>query len=248
MPPALQLYTVRHQLAEDFAGTLRRVRDVGYQAVETYPFPSQISAAMAAEIFNDLGLEVVAMHCDLPVGHSLSEVLETASHLRCRRVIWHGWPRSSEHDSVEGVQRLAVLYNNACAVARKHGLQFGLHNHWWEFEPINGLYPYRMFQEILDPDVFLEIDVYWVRTAGLDPASIIAELETPTPRIQFLHLKDGPAAHGETMTALGEGVLDIPSALNAVNRPIQLVVELDECAGDICEAIRRSLLYLQRVA
>ena len=241
MAIALQLYTVRQQLAEDFAGTLQRVRDVGYRAVETYPFPPHVSLAMAGDVLKSLGLEVVGMHWDLPLGAALAEVREAAKALSCGKVIWHGWPRSAEHDSIEGVRRLAARYSEAHAAAREHGLEFGLHNHWWEFEPINGVYPYRLFHELLHPDVFLEIDTYWVQTAGLAPASVIAELGS---RAQMLHLKDGPAVHGRPMTAVGEGVLDFGRILNAAG-DADLVVELDECASDVFEAVGRSFRYVR---
>src|SRR5438132_12610676 len=121
MPIALQLYTVRQQLAEDFSGTLQRVRDIGYRAVETYPFPSHISSTSAGDFLKSLGLEVVAMHCDLPLGPALSQVRDAANALSCGRIIWHGWPRSPEHNSIQGVQRLAARYNEAHAAARDHG-------------------------------------------------------------------------------------------------------------------------------
>src|SRR5688572_5039703 len=115
---ALQLYTVRRQLAEDFSGTIERVREIGYRAVETYAFPPHVSLAMAGDVLKSLELEVVGMHWDLPLGEALMGVREAAAALRCRRVIWHGWPRSAEHDSIEGVRRLAARYNEAHAAAR----------------------------------------------------------------------------------------------------------------------------------
>jgi sugar phosphate isomerase/epimerase len=98
---------------------------------------------------------------------------------------------------------------------------------------------------MLAPEIFLEIDAYWVQTAGLNPASVIAELETSGRRVQFLHLKDGPATQGQPMTALGDGVMDFSAILNQLKRPTQLVVELDECATDLFEALHRSLQYLE---
>jgi sugar phosphate isomerase/epimerase len=246
LPVALQLYTVRRQLAQDFFGTLRRIRDIGYRAVEAYPFPPDVSPATAGEALQSLGLEVVAMHCDLPLGAALAPIRDAACALSCTTLIWHGWPRSAEHDSIEGVRRLAACYNEACAAASAQGLKFGLHNHWWEFEIVNGVYPYRVFHELLRPDVFLEIDTYWVQTAGLDPAAIVAELGH---RVRLLHLKDGPARHGPPMRALGQGVLDFPAILRAISpKPVVLVVELDECAGDIFEAVELSLSYLESAA
>ena len=242
MAVALQLYTVRQQLAEDFSGTLQRVRDIGYRAVETYPFPPHVSSTMAGDILKSLDLEVVAMHCDLPLGPALARIRHAATALSCRNIIWHGWPRSPEYGSIEGVRRLAACYNDAHAAAHDHGLEFGLHNHWWEFEPVNGAYPYRVFHELLHPEVFLEIDTYWVQTAGFDPASVIADLG---PCVRLLHLKDGPAVHGRPMTALGQGVLDFPRILNATHHPVDLVIELDECAGDMFEAVDLSFQDLQ---
>ncbi len=243
---ALQLYTVRQQLAEDFAGTLRRVREIGYCAVETYPFPAHISPQSAAEILKSLDLQVVSMHTDLPLGDALSRIVTEARQLSCNKVIWHGWPRSSEHDSPDGVKRLAALYNESAADASKEGLQLGLHNHWWEFERLDGgIYPYRIFAEMLDPEMFFEIDTYWVQTAGLSPAAIVAELEADSARVQFLHLKDGPAIQGQPMTALGEGGMDFPAIFKALKHPTQFVVELDECATDVFAAIECSLRYLK---
>src|SRR5437868_9471221 len=105
MSLALQLYTVRHQLALDFQDTLRRIREIGYRAVETYQF--HIPNRVAGELLADFYLEVLAMHCDLPLDEALPGILEAATAFRCKEIIWHGWPRSAEHDSLEGIRRLA---------------------------------------------------------------------------------------------------------------------------------------------
>src|SRR5687767_10575282 len=83
---ALQLYTVRQPLLEDFSGTLRRIRDIGYRAVETFPFPPQISTATAGEVLKSLELQVIAIHYDLPLERT--KVLDIAAALNCRRIIW----------------------------------------------------------------------------------------------------------------------------------------------------------------
>ena len=55
-PIALQLYTVRDQLARDFEGTIRRVAEIGYAGVETAHFPEGVSPAAAKALFDELGL------------------------------------------------------------------------------------------------------------------------------------------------------------------------------------------------
>ena len=238
---ALQLYTVRHALARDPEGTLRSVREAGYHAVETAPLPPEISVRRMGELLRDFGLTVTAAHADLPLGARQAEVLGTLSELGATRLIWHGWPRDPECDSVEGFRRLASRYGEAAAVAKANGLSFGLHNHWWEYEPLEGVLPYRFLHETLPPEIFFELDVYWVRTAGKDPVDIVRELGS---RIMMLHLKDGPAVHGQPMTALGQGEVDIPAILRATDPAVTGVVELDECATDPLEAARQSLRFL----
>ena len=67
-PIALQLYTVRDQLARDFEGTIRRVAEIGYAGVETAHFPEGVSPAAAKAQFVELGLTVCAAHAPLPLG------------------------------------------------------------------------------------------------------------------------------------------------------------------------------------
>src|SRR5262245_61562479 len=243
-PVALQLYTVRGALAEDTSATLRRVRAAGYTAVEAAPLPPGLTAPALGGLLRPLGLKVVALHCELPLAVGQAGIFEAAAQLGCDRVIWHGWPRHPGYDWVEGIRGLAASCNQAGAAARDHGLRFALHNHWWEYESTPGPHPYRLLDDLLDPEVGFQLDVYWARTAGADPAQILDELG---PRVVSLHLKDGPAVHGRPMTALGEGVLDFPAILRAVRRPLDLVVELDECATDPMEAAARSYRYLQRL-
>ncbi len=240
---ALQLYTVRHALERNLEKTLHEIRNAGYQAVETAPLPPELTPRQLGDMLRRLGLMVTAAHGELPLGERREQVLNAAAELGATRLIWHGWPRDAACDSLDGYRRLAERYTEAADVARGHGLQFGLHNHWWECELMEGTYPYQLLHQLLPADVFIELDVYWARTAGLDPVRMVGELGT---RVAMLHLKDGPAAHGQPMTALGDGVVDIPAIVREVSPSVDLVVELDECATDPMDAARRSLDYVTR--
>jgi sugar phosphate isomerase/epimerase len=66
-------------------------------------------------------------------------------------------------------------------------------------EPVEGARAIRRIHRLLHPDIFWHLDVYWAQTAGADPAEVLSELMT---RIGSIHWKDGPAVHGEPMTAL----------------------------------------------
>src|SRR5262249_31673526 len=102
--------------------------------------------------------------------------------------------------------------------------------------------PIRLFHESLHLEIFWQLDVYWAQTAGADPAGVLREL---MPRIGSLHWKDGPAVHGAPMTALGRGAVDVPRVPPAPTRPVDWIMELDECATDPLEAARAGRLYLE---
>lgn len=242
-PIALQLYTVRDALAQDFEGVVKQVADMGYDGVETAGFPGTTPQA-AARLFQELGLTVSSAHAPLPLGDRQGEVLETMAALGCQRLVC-AYLSPDEYRSLDQIRRNCDMLNEANAVAVTNGLSLGLHNHWWEFEPVEGQYPYHLWLEHLDPAVFFEIDTYWVKVAGLDPATVVAEFGDRAP---LLHIKDGPATKEEPMTAVGEGVMDFPAILRAAGDNAEwLVVELDRCATDMLEAVAKSYRTLREL-
>lgn len=238
---ALQLWTVRDSFAGDPDRTLAAVRAAGFAAVELAPLPPGLSSAEVATLLARHGLGVTSIHADLPTAETVSHWAQLARTVACSKLIWHGWPRDPRFDSSAGVREVISACNTAASLARDHGLTFGLHNHWWEFEPVEGVWPIRLFHERLHPDVFWQLDVYWAQTAGADPATVVAELGT---RVRSVHLKDGPCVRDQPMTPLGRGKVDVPSVL-ALTQPTDWVIELDECATDPLEAARESLIYLE---
>jgi sugar phosphate isomerase/epimerase len=241
-PVALQLWTVREALAADADRALARVRCAGFAAVELAPLPPGWTPTRLADLLARHDLAVVSVHDDLPTPASVGRLADLARACRCPKVVWHGWPRDPRFDSLAGLRDLISACNAAAALVRDHGLVFGMHNHWWEFEPLDGDRPIRLLHEVLHPDVFWQLDVYWAQTAGADPAAAAEELG---PRLGSVHWKDGPCVHRRPMTAVGEGRVDVPRILGALSRPVDWVIELDECATDPLDAARQSRVYLE---
>jgi len=75
-PIALQLYTVREQMASDFAGTLRAVARIGYAGVELAGYGS-LSVTQLRDLLRELGLQVAGNHVALDrLERQLDKVLE----------------------------------------------------------------------------------------------------------------------------------------------------------------------------
>jgi sugar phosphate isomerase/epimerase len=239
-PIALQLYTVRDLLAQDFEGTIRKVAEMGYLGVETANVFGA-SPGSAAKLFDELGLTVVGAHSPLPLGDQKQEVIDTLIALHCKRLVV-AWQPPEKYKSLDGIKSICDTLNEGAAVARAHGIQVGYHNHWFEYQPVENRIPVDVMLEHLDPDVFFEVDVYWVQTAGQNPVAVVGRLDARAP---LLHIKDGPCEMDAPMTALGEGVVDIPGVVAAGAGSTEwLVVELDRCATDMMEAVRKSYQYL----
>jgi sugar phosphate isomerase/epimerase len=86
----LQLYTLREAIESDFEKTMRKVADIGFLGIETFPLPGSLTVARAARVFKNLGLKVLGMHAPLPVGDQRDAVLKEAESYNCDRIIFAG--------------------------------------------------------------------------------------------------------------------------------------------------------------
>jgi len=248
---SMQLYTVRDEIAKDPAATLKRVAEIGFKWVETAFWPPNISPQQAARYIKDAGLSVSSSHIELPIGDKKKAFLDTAKAYNSKKMIWHGWPEDKRYSSLEGTKQLASIYNESYKFAKDNGLEFGLHNHWWEYRnKVGGKFVYEVLLEEVNPDVFFEVDTYWVKVAGQDPATIVGKLGK---RAKLLHIKDGPARWNdqlpkdivEPMTPVGKGTQNFPAIVKAANGNTEfMVVEMDKVRGDVFEALKESFDYL----
>lgn len=242
-----QLYSIRKQIEKDFEGTMKRVADMGYYGVETYFLPESISLERAAKVFRSVGLEVTSMHSEIPVDKNREIALKTADAYKCDRVVYAGWPAGDKYKNLDAIKHTAEIYNECASFLKTKGLKFGLHNHWWEFEKVDDVYPFYYLLEHLDKNIFFEIDTYWAKTAGLDPAKILKDFGK---RAQLLHIKDGNAIKGEKsydQVPAGSGVMDFPSIVKAGGDNIKwMLVEYDEYSKDLFDGMQASYTFLTK--
>ena len=239
-----QLYTVRDAIEADAAAALARVAEMGYTAVETGFWPEGMTLTQASNLLKDAGLSVFSAHIEIPEGAHQAAVLEAAEAYDCDRMVWHGWPEDERYQTMNGIRELADVYNESYAFCQANGLQFGLHNHWWEFEPnADGALPYYEIMPLVEPGIFFEIDTYWANVGGLDPAKVVGDWGARAP---LLHIKDALVLSTEgPMVAAGSGLQDFPAIAAAGRGHTEwMIVEMDDCETDIFEAAAQSFAYL----
>lgn len=238
-PLSLQLYSLRDSLAQDFDGTLRRVAEIGYAGVETAGFPGTTPKAARA-LCDDLDLKISSCHGPAPVGATRQEALDLAADLGIDRLVLP-YIDAEQFKTVDGIRGVADLLNAAAAEAKTAGLRFAYHNHWFEFALVDGKPAFDHLLGLVSADVEFELDLYWVKVGGQDPAALIKRLVDRTP---LLHVKDGPASSTEAaMVAVGDGAMGYPGLI-AGHKAEWLVVELDRCDTDMFTAVERSYAFL----
>lgn len=237
-----QLYSVRNQLAQDFEGTIRKLAAMGFDGVELAGLPQGITPKAAVALFKSLNLTVSGGHMGMPVGENKNQTIDMARELGCRYIIDGKGPDSFK--TLDLVKQSCEQFNEGGRNAAAAGLCLVIHNHWWEFQKIGDRLVFDIMLEQLVPEVSFEIDTYWAKTAGVDPAPVIARLGA---RVPLIHIKDGPCVMGQPMVAAGKGAMEFLPIIAAAKHAEWLICELDECATDMLDAMRDSLAYLRKV-
>lgn len=235
---ALQLYTVRESMKNDFVGTLKEVAQAGYKGVELAGFGGMTAKELRA-LLDDLGLTAVGGHTNMDaIGKSMEQTLNDfvtlgASYLG---VAWVG----EEWRTEQGWHRAARLMENAATEALKHDITFFYHNHNFEFEKINGKNGMDIFLESADPSlVKWEEDVFWVQKGGEDAVAYMNKYAGRTP---LIHIKDMTADESKTFEIVGDGIIDFDAIFKAgdANNVDWYIVEQDQCPKGEVESARRS--------
>jgi sugar phosphate isomerase/epimerase len=237
---ALQLYSVRDRLPGDFEGTVRKIAQMGYAGVETAGFPGT-TPMKAANLFKELGLKVTSTHnFPPPKGEKFEEIKKIQSLLDCHDLV-SGFGR--DQFKTLATTQVACDEINACnKLCQQNGLTLSIHNHSYEYFEVEGTYPFRYLLEHTDPSVLFELDTYWVKCAGFDPVTAVKEIGN---RIHLLHIKDGPGVKDQPNVAVGSGVMDVKSLIEAGKGSIDwLIVEFDRCETDNLVAVDKSYQYL----
>jgi sugar phosphate isomerase/epimerase len=270
----LQLYSVRQSLAKEPWETLAGVAKAGFTDLEAANHHARTDPGVgfgvgASELrgrLADLGLSIHGCHINPLTPDVLPRALDYQAELGNKQFGCdiEFFPRGD----LDYVLRRCGFFNKVGEMARERGMRFYYHNHFQEFQRINGRHVYDLILENTDPSlVFLEFDTYWMYRGGQDP---IAWMQRCADRIILLHQKDFPDAAPQPLnlydgvvsldenidmqvfderkdqrcfTEIGTGVLPIQDIIDAaakLPRLSHIILEQDHTALPELESIRRS--------
>ena len=218
-PIGLQLYTVRKEVNSKLPALLKKIREIGYDEVETYWNLYSHPAAELRKMITDAGLKVPSGHFDY---EKVEQSFDYAHQLGLSYMVCPMLPNDMQNRSIDDFKKAADQFNKWGEKAKSAGFRFAFHNHNYEFQRFGGTTGYETLVSSTDPNlVWFELDCYWVVQAGGDPVAMIKKLGS---RVKLLHIKDRKPGFGssqklgeaaEHFTEVGTGTLDFKSIAGA---------------------------------
>lgn len=217
----LQLYTLRNEMSRDFARTLARVAELGFKEMEFAGYMGN-SAGQVRSMLDANGLTSPAAHIQLQsIRDNLQGEIEFAQTLGQKYIVV---PIVAANErTIADFHRHAETLNRAGEACRAAGLKLGYHNHDFEFATVagqgsgdagsTGMRPYDILIGETDPElVTMELDVFWITRAGVDPLEYINK---HPGRFTMLHVKDMDA--NGRMTDVGRGTIDFAGIFSHID-------------------------------
>jgi sugar phosphate isomerase/epimerase len=244
-----QLYTVcQHtQTLDGFDSSLKKVADMGYKTV-------QVSGTCAydpvwlRDALQKHGLTCVITHVDPEnILEKTEQVVREHEIFGCRHIGIGGMP-GNMRNTLEGYEEFKRVFLPAAVKMRDLGAKLMYHNHWFEFDKLNGKDVIERIMEDFPADsIDFTLDLGWAAYSGTDVVKLI---ETLNGRLSRIHLKDyadlpadGSIDTPAYLRPIYEGKLDYDAYIAALEKAgcEYALVEQDWCyTEDPFECLKRS--------
>lgn len=250
LPIAIQLFSLRNTLPKDFEGTLKAIKEMGYDGVEFAGFYGR-SGAELRKLCEEIGLIPISVHISYPeLCEKIDSVIDEYAALGCKYVAI-----SSMHREYHiGGEKNEGVYENLKAFSKRFaelGMKLLYHNHSFEMCEHEGKRLHDWLFEIMSPDELQpELDTAWIDLEVGEAEQYIRKFKD---RCDLVHIKSyyakegfdslvhSPDIHKERSTFdfcnYEVGRLDVPAVVQAAKESGAkwLVVEQDRPEEELTE-------------
>lgn len=273
-PLGIQLWSVRDHCSEDLEGSLKKIKEIGYDGVEPYTLYGRAPEEFR-KILDDCGLVALSSHVSVqefedPENGGVEAVAEKYAKIGVNAI---GIPYLAGENRHPGgadfPESLASIKAIAKALA-KYDITLTYHNHEFELETLpNGMRITDVFYGSLPADIIqAEFDLGWLTKAGADPIEYIRRY---AGRIPQCHIKElaytgkipnavakacGYRTEGEDdptsefiFKPVGQGIMPFKAILPELEKAgcRQIIVEQDNATPgrEIFDCVAESAQYLR---
>ena len=243
-PIALQLYSVRTDMEADFEGTLKKVKELGYDGVEFAGLYGK-SVAEVKKLCEEIGLVPISAH--VPYSELLKgdETFKAYAEIGCKYIVipWIGaeYLAGGENNAefIENVKKFGELAN-------ANGMKLCYHNHDFEFQKVDGEYKLdRLYSDVSADLLLTQLDTCWVNVGGENPAEYIRKYNG---RTEIVHLKDFVGSKSDNMYGLiGTGAREQKSESAEFEfHPLGCGVQDFSAILDACKAVNAKWVVVEQ--
>ena len=243
-PIALQLYSVRTDMEADFEGTLKKVKELGYDGVEFAGLYGK-SVAEVKKLCEEIGLVPISAH--VPYSELLKgeETFKAYAEIGCKYIVipWIGaeYLAGGEKNAefIENVKKFGELANT-------NGMKLCYHNHDFEFQKVDGEYKLdRLYSDVSADLLLTQLDTCWVNVGGENPSDYIRKYNG---RIEIIHLKDFVGSKSENMYGLiGTDGKEAPKEATKFElRPVGCGVQNFPAILDACKEVGATWVVVEQ--
>lgn len=229
-----QMYTLRDHLKTptDIAKTCKRVREMGYEAIQVSAF-GPIEPAELAKILKNEGLTCAATHVSLDVMRDTNKCVDYHKTLGCEFPAIGGFFPGEGNHTTAVYSQFAKDFTVIGDELAKHGLKVGYHNHSRELSKIDN--NKTILDTLIDEtgkSVWFEVDVYWITHGGGDPAAWIKKVNNRIPCVHFKDMKVD-ITQKQSMCEVGSGNLNWPNIIEACKKAGTKWFLVERDSGDL---------------
>jgi sugar phosphate isomerase/epimerase len=249
----LELYSLRDDMKRDLPGTLKRVRQMGFDHVEV-PGLYGLSAASFRRALDDAGLKATAFVA--PYDQLKNNLADVQANLKTLGARWALLPWINHGDKFEraDAERAAKDMNAWSKELNAAGYKFAYHVHGYEFQPsAEGTLLDLMAQTTDAETVKFQLDTFWIVWPGQD---CVALMRRHPMRFRILHLKDlrkgvkgdlSGQAPVDNSVVLGDGVIPWKQVLDIAREQHVEDYFIEDESTKAAEQIPLSLAYLRQL-
>ncbi|WP_053373229.1 sugar phosphate isomerase/epimerase family protein [Paenibacillus sp. FJAT-27812] len=188
----ISMYSLRDQTEIDFLGTLEKVAEIGYKAVEFTGFFKTPAMELKSKL-DELGL--IASSAHVPLNYSDSKHMESdfAGQIEYAKevgipYIITPWSPLPEEPSMDNVLHLVEVFTKCGEQVKASGMQYVYHTHDFEFKLVDRMPIIDHVLARVSPDLMkVQFDLGWMHMAGYNPAEYLKKYKG---RVPLVHMKD----------------------------------------------------------
>ena len=252
---ALQLWSVRDEMKKDVRSTIKRVSAIGFKDVEGFGYDKGKIFDMTPKSFSTLladnGLRMPSSHYVVTsndisdTGVVTKEFAKLVEHSLSmgQKYLISPWVIDADRKDADTLKAFVAKLDKVGEYCRKQGIQFGYHNHWFEFDKIGDELMYETLLKGTDPkNVVFEMDVCWVTQMNQDP---VEWLNNYAGRFELLHMKDLKSKDKRETAIIGEGIVNFDDILSNSKGIKHFIVELEHYKGNSLDDVTVAFKNLQ---